>query len=261
MRGPLHYLDVGAGPPLMLVHGDFLDGPTTWGAQLETLTTHHRLIVPDRRGRGRSPKEPRPYTIAGDAADLLATADAAGLDTFHLGGQSYGAIVALEVARRAPGRLLSLHLIEPPYLALLDDPAERERMLVAVEIFARARERGPEQTVTDFVTMLAGPDAAARLRTRPVWQVMLRESAALADVEPPSSYPAAAVEEVRLTVPVRVYRGGRSSRALRRIAEVLAERLPGAELVHVAEAPHDVQRVHGPFNAALLSVTSTPSRE
>jgi pimeloyl-ACP methyl ester carboxylesterase len=255
MSEPLHYLDVGQGPPLVLVHGDFLDGPTTWAAQVETLPAHHRLIVLDRRGRGRSPREPRPYTIAGDAVDVLATADLAGLTGFHLGGQSYGAIVALEVARRAPARVESLHLIEPPYLALLDDPVERERMMAAVEIFARARERGPERTVTDFVTMLAGPEAAARLRTRPVWEVMLRESDALADVEAPSSYPASAVDDVRLTVPVRVYRGGRSSRGLRRIAEVLASRLPGALLVDVPDAPHDVQRVAGPFNAALLAAT------
>jgi pimeloyl-ACP methyl ester carboxylesterase len=255
MSAPLHYLDVGDGPPLVLVHGDFLDGQTTWAAQIETLPAHHRLIVLDRRGRGRSPKEPRPYTIVGDAADLLATADRVGLDRFHLCGQSYGAIVALEVARRAPERLSSLHLIEPPYLALLDDPVARERMLAAVEIFARARERGPERTVTDFVTMLAGPDAVARLRERPVWAVMLRESAALADVEPPSAYPAEAAAEVRLAVPVRVYRGGRSSPALRRIAELLADRLAGAELVDVPDAPHDVQRLHAPFNAALLAAT------
>ena len=161
MKAPLHRLDVGSGPPLVLVHGDFLDGPTTWAAQIETLAGQHRLIVPDRRGRGQSPKEPRPYTIEGDAADVLALADELGLARFHLAGQSYGAIVALEVARRAPERPGSLHLIEPPYLALLDDPAERGRMLGAVEIFARARERGPERTVTDFVTMLAGPEAAA----------------------------------------------------------------------------------------------------
>jgi pimeloyl-ACP methyl ester carboxylesterase len=255
VREPLHCLDVGQGPPLLLVHGDFLDGPTTWGAQIETLATHHRLIVPDRRGRGQSPKEPRPYTIDGDAADMLATADAVGVDRFHLCGQSYGAIVAIEVAVRAPERLLSLHLIEPPYLALLDDPAERGRMLVAVEIFARARERGPERTVTDFVTMLAGPEAAARLRARPVWAVMLRESQALADVEPPSNYPATALDAVRLDVPVRVYRGGRSNPTFRRIAERLAARLPGAELVDVADAPHDVQRAQGPFDAALLAAT------
>jgi pimeloyl-ACP methyl ester carboxylesterase len=255
LRAPLHYLDVGQGPPLLLVHGDFLDGPTTWGAQIETLSTYHRLIVPDRRGRGLSPKEPRPYTIAGDAADLLATADAAGVERFHLAGQSYGAIVAIEVARRAPARLLSLHLIEPPYLALLDDPVVRARMLVAVEIFARSRERGPERTVTDFVTMLAGREAADRLRTRPVWSVMLRESAALADVEPPSEYPAEAVDEVRLDVPLRVYRGGRSNPGMRRIAELLAARLPGAQLVDVPDAPHDVQRLHAPFNAALLAAT------
>src|SRR5262249_33709703 len=155
-----------------------------------------------------------------------ALADELGLARFHLAGQSYGALVSLEVARRAPERLRSLHLIEPPYLALLDDPAERERMLNAVEIFARARERGPGRTVTDFVTMLAGPEAAARLRGRPVWQVMQRESDALADVEPPSSYPATAADEVRIDGPIRVYRGGRSNAGMRRIAGRLAARLP-----------------------------------
>ena len=88
---------------------------------------------------------------------------------------------------------------------------------------------------------------------------MLRESDALADVEPPSSYPAAATDEVRIDGPIRVYRGGRSNAGLRRIAERLAARLPGAQLVDVAEAPHDVQRLHGPFNAALLAATLGPS--
>jgi pimeloyl-ACP methyl ester carboxylesterase len=255
MSEPLHYVEVGTGPPLLLVHGDFLDGPTTWAAQMETLADQHRMIVVDRRGRGQSPTEPRPYTIAGDAADLLALADSLDVARFHLCGQSYGAVVAIEVARRAPERLLSLHLIEPPYIQLLDDAAERARMEVAGEIFARSRERGAEQTVTDFVTMLAGPGAAERLRTRPVWQVMLRESAALADVESPSQYPASAVDDLGLDVPIRVYRGGRSNPGMRRIAERLAERLDGARLVDVPDAPHDVQRIHAPFNAALLEAT------
>src|SRR5438132_11289975 len=98
MPESLHYLEVGQGPPLMLSRGDFLDGPTTWAAQIETLAPYHRLIVPDRRGRGQSPKEPRPYTIAGDARDLLDLADLVGTPSFHVCGQSYGAIVAIEMA-------------------------------------------------------------------------------------------------------------------------------------------------------------------
>jgi 3-oxoadipate enol-lactonase len=252
---PLHYVDLGSGPPLLLVHGDFLDGPSTWAAQMTTLVDRHRLIVPDRRGRGQSPKEPRPYTITGDAADLLALADRLELTGFHLCGQSYGAIVAIEIARRAPQRLLSLHLIEPPYIQLLDDPAARQGMTRGADIFRRARERGGEQTVIDFVTMLAGAEAAERLRSRPIFKLMVREAAALADVEPPSEYPPTALAEVQLDVPIRVYRGGRSNPGLRRIAELVAAALPGARLIDVPDAPHDVQRIHGPFNAALLEAT------
>lgn len=251
----LHYVEAGAGSPLLLVHGDFLDGPTTWGAQMTTLAERHRMIVPDRRGRGLSPKEPRPYTIEGDAADLSALLDRLEVEQTHLCGQSYGAIVALEIARRWPSRLLSLHLIEPPYLQLLDAAVDRERMTRGGDIFKRSRERGGEQTVIDFVTMLAGAEAAERLRTRPIFEVMVREAGALADVQPPVEYPAARLLEVHLEVPVRVYRGGRSNAQLRQIAEVVASRLTHAVLVDVPDAPHDVQRRFEAFNSALLEAT------
>jgi len=112
VRAPLHRLDVGAGPPRLLVHGDFLDGPTTWAAQIETLAGHHRLIVPDRRGRGQSPKEPRPYTIEGDAADdarrairfVRAHAADYGVDPHRIGvmGFSAGGHLAATVGTHYP---------------------------------------------------------------------------------------------------------------------------------------------------------------
>ena len=72
---PIFYQEIGAGSPLLLIHGSFSNGPTTWAGQMEELRHRHRLIVVDRRGHGQSPAEPRPYTIASDALDVLEAAD------------------------------------------------------------------------------------------------------------------------------------------------------------------------------------------
>src|SRR4051812_22315484 len=110
VREPISFHDIGSGPPLLLVHGDFNDGPGAWSMQMDSLARHHRLIVVDRRGHGASPREPRPYTVASDAADLLTVADQVGAESFHLAGHSYGGLVAIELSRRAPDRVRSLHL-------------------------------------------------------------------------------------------------------------------------------------------------------
>ena len=253
----IHFRELGQGAPLVLVHGDLANGQLAWAAQMGTLPRHHRLIVVDRRGHGPSPREPRPYTIAGDATDVLSVADPDTAERFHLVGQSYGGLVAIEVARRVPWRILSLHLIEPPYLALRpDDPAVVELERRGREIFRSAREAPPEEVAAAFVGMLAGAGAVERLRARPVWPALVAEAPRLAWGEFPGDYPASALSDLRLDAPVRVYTGGRSHPALRRLARRLAELVPRAQLVDIVEAGHDVQRAADQFEWALLSVTA-----
>src|SRR6476620_2626912 len=55
--GNLAYIDRGAGQPVLLVHGFPLDH-TMWGAQIEALSKHSRVIAPDLRGFGESPLGP-----------------------------------------------------------------------------------------------------------------------------------------------------------------------------------------------------------
>jgi pimeloyl-ACP methyl ester carboxylesterase len=252
----IRYRELGQGPPLVMVHGDLANGQLAWAAQMSTLSRHHRLFVVDRRGHGASPREPRPYTIAGDAADLLSVADPGTIERFHLLGQSYGGLVAIEVARRVPERILSLHLIEPPYMALLpDDPEVAELDRRGRELFRTALEKPPDEAAAAFVEMLAGPRAVERLRERPIWPALVAEAHRIGSAEFPGDYPASAAADLRLEAPVRVYTGGRSHPGLRRLARRLAELVPGAQLVHIAEAGHDVQRAADSFEWALLEGT------
>ena len=256
MPEPIGYREVGSGPPLLLVHGDFNDGPGAWSLQMESLAAHHRLIVVDRRGHGTSPREPRPYTIAGDAADVLAVADQAGADRFHLAGHSYGGLVAIEVARRAAERVCSLHLVEPPYLVLLPrHPAVAPLIARGGEIRRMAPAWGPERTAEAFFAMIAGDAGLARLRASRGWATVVREAERFAHSEFAAEYPRTAIADLRLDSPVRVYAGGQSHPGLYALAHRLADVIRGSELVMLPTATHAVQRIGGPFDLALLSVT------
>src|ERR1700754_4233645 len=53
-HGEIAYIDQGAGPPILLVHGFPLDH-SMWNAQIQSLSAMARVIAPDLRGFGQSP--------------------------------------------------------------------------------------------------------------------------------------------------------------------------------------------------------------
>ena len=265
----LYYRDTGdrrpGRPVVVLVHGDFSDGDGTWDRQMasESLAEACRIIVVDRRGSGRSPKEPRPYTIHREAHDVLAVVDAPGASAFHLAGHSYGGLIAWEVTRLAPQRVLSLHLIEPPYLSLLaDDPDVRALREATEAVAAGARSRPAEETAARFFAALMGEGAVERIRQKPAWPSLVLEAERYGWQEMPAAYPPqhlAAVAEHEKRPPVVLYTGGRSHPALQKVARRLASLVPGSRLVFVPEAGHTVQHAGDVFDKTLLdAVTGGP---
>lgn len=94
----------GAGTPVVLVHGSLATGAEEWQAQRPLADEGFRLVVPDRRGYGRSP--------AADGEDFLRDADdivALMGDGAHLVGHSYGGLGALF----APSAVRSRHCLWP----------------------------------------------------------------------------------------------------------------------------------------------------
>jgi valacyclovir hydrolase len=74
----LAYHDVGAGPPLLLMHGFTGTARSHLGRLIDALTTDHRVIAPDLRGYGASRPPARDYPpdfYQRDAADMAALLD------------------------------------------------------------------------------------------------------------------------------------------------------------------------------------------
>lgn len=104
-----HYIERGTGEPLILLHGNGEDG-SYFVHQLEPFAEHFRVIVPDTRGHGQTPRGSAPFTIRQFAADLLAFMDLHGIRRAHLLGFSDGGNIALVFALAHPERVGKLIL-------------------------------------------------------------------------------------------------------------------------------------------------------
>jgi pimeloyl-ACP methyl ester carboxylesterase len=100
---------VGAGPPLLVLHGATTSGGQDLASQLDRLATAFLVYLPDARGHGGSSWDPELGIRTADlVSDARAFADELGLDTFHLLGFSMGAMTALHVAATWPERVRTL---------------------------------------------------------------------------------------------------------------------------------------------------------
>lgn len=106
-----HYLDVGDGPPVVLLHGS---GPgssaySNWRLAIPGLAAEHRCLAPDLSGFGRTRTDRPPSPDVWRWADeVLALLEALGVGRVDLVGNSMGGAVALAVAVRAPDRVRRL---------------------------------------------------------------------------------------------------------------------------------------------------------
>lgn len=105
----------GEGPVLMRA-GHFLthlekdwDSPV-WGPYLQTLSQNHTLVRYDQRGTGLSDSQLRDTSIESYMADLLAVADAAGMERFPLIASSQGVPTSVLFAAIYPERVSHLVL-------------------------------------------------------------------------------------------------------------------------------------------------------
>lgn len=105
----LRYLDVGQGPPVVLIHG-LAGDHSAWQAQVEALRDNYRVIAFDNRGAGASTQIDEPLSTADLADDTLQLMDYLGVEGAHVVGRSMGGAVAQHMALKAPQRVLSLAL-------------------------------------------------------------------------------------------------------------------------------------------------------
>lgn len=105
----LFYESVGAGSPVILLHGGNLDR-RMWDVEFAALQRTHRVIRYDARGYGRSGRADTAFSAH---HDLLAFMDALQLPRASLIGLSLGGRIAMDFALAHPDRVDRLVLVAP----------------------------------------------------------------------------------------------------------------------------------------------------
>jgi 3-oxoadipate enol-lactonase len=95
--------------PLLLLEGMGGDIPG-WGRHLDGLARELRVIAHDFRGNGRSDKPDEVMTMKTFVEDMVGLIDHLGVSSAHVYGQSFGGMVAVELALAFPNRVRSLVL-------------------------------------------------------------------------------------------------------------------------------------------------------
>ena len=104
----LHIRQAGSGPSLLLVHGLLMNGDM-FEPVLESLANDHRVLMPDLRGFGRSGHLAPPYTVEQQAHDLAQSLKSLSISSTAVLGYSQGGAVAQQFALDYPG--LVSHLV------------------------------------------------------------------------------------------------------------------------------------------------------
>ncbi len=118
-------------PAVILLHG-FPESHRTRRHIVHHIARDHRVIAPDQRGYARSdkPEGVDQYTTDKIIADVVALADALGIDRFTLVGHDWGGAVAWGAALTRPDRVARLVIVNAPHpyvfqRSLFDDPDQR----------------------------------------------------------------------------------------------------------------------------------------
>lgn len=155
----LGYEEAGVGTPIVFLHGVGTDR-MAWRPQMAHFSLSWRAIALDYPGYGESDRPARPLSREDIAGRLLGAWSELGVKKTHLVGLSMGGVVALEILRQAPERILSLTLADS-FAYHPDGRAIVERNHRAIE--AMTMRQFACQCVSHLVAPSAGPEVRHQL--------------------------------------------------------------------------------------------------
>ncbi|WP_373089088.1 alpha/beta fold hydrolase [Sneathiella sp.] len=107
----LHYLSIGKGEPIILLHG-YAETSHMWVPLMTELAKTHQVIAPDLRGAGDSEAPQDGYTKAMLAQDVHALAQKLGYKSVEIVGHDIGLMVAYAYAAQYPSEVSKIVLMD-----------------------------------------------------------------------------------------------------------------------------------------------------
>ena len=234
----LHYDLVGEGEPIAFLNGVMMTAQS-WVLQTTVFRRRFRCLLHDFRGQLLSDKPEEPWSLDDHAADLEALLDDLEIESCHLVGTSYGGEVGLIFAGTRPERVRSLSVIS----SVSEVGPELDR---TVALWAETALEAPERL---YRVSLPANFSPAFVEANPELLAQGEERLAAC---PPDFFPAFArlvdafrridvtAELERIQCPTLILVGELDVLKPPRYSRLIAERIPGAELLVIPGGGHAV---------------------
>lgn len=227
----LYYATLGEGSPVVLLHGG-LANSDYWGKQIVALAKHHRVIVVDSRGHGRSSRDSRPYSYDLMSDDVIALLDELKIQKADIVGWSDGGIIGIDLAIRYPSRVNKIFAFAPNTKTSGVKPDT-----VKNPVFARYIER-------------AGNEYRKLSKTPDQYEAFVEQISHMWASQPNWSDN----DLKKITTPVLIVDGDRDEAIVRQHLEYIADTIPGAGLLILPSTSH-FAFIQAPaeFNQAIVN--------
>ena len=264
----LHYVERGAGPPLVLLHGNgILANDFDTSGLLDRAAEHYRVIVFDRPGYGHS-ERPRStvWTPQAQARLLHKALRHLGAGRATVMGHSWGTLVALAMALEFPDEVHGLVLVSGHYYPSLRLHAQRAVPLLGdLARYTVAPLLGKLLWPLLVRRTFGPPEVPARLKRLPVWMLLRPSQLHASAAESALMIPSAAAlrkryPELRMPVAIIAGQDDRLASAEHNVGRLNRE-LASSDLYIEAGVGHMVHHTRPvEVMAAIDSVRSPPAR-
>lgn len=245
----LAYDDQGEGPAVLLLHAFPFDRRFWIAITPALVKAGFRVISPDLRGFGESPRLTGTHAVADHARDVARFIETLGIAPAAVVGLSMGGYVALALAANHPRLVSALVLADTK--AAADSDAARQGRDQAIEL---VNARGVAPFADGMLTRLVAPEtppdvmrSIRRLMNQPA-QTVVATLAALRD------RPDRRVDLPGILVPTLVIAGALDTLSTPEENRSMAEALPNAVLQQLPDVGHLPNLEHpASFAAALVA--------
>ncbi|HZO81138.1 MAG TPA: alpha/beta fold hydrolase [Candidatus Binataceae bacterium] len=236
----LYYESHGGGAPLLMIMGLGSSALSWEPALIADLARGFRTIVCDNRGTGRSDKPREEYSIPAMADDAAALLDALGIARAHVFGVSMGGMIAQELALNHPARVqtLTLGCTTAGGRNAVPAPPESMKILMApraglsdADIIRRAWPLGyTEGYIRSHRDVLEAAITRVLQHPTPPYAYKLQLD---------STFKFKTYDRLpQITAPTLVITGAEDVLIPARNSEIIAERIPGAQVHIIPGAGH-----------------------
>jgi pimeloyl-ACP methyl ester carboxylesterase len=236
----LYYEVAGSGHPLLLIHAGVADH-RMWDDQFPVFAERYRTIRYDTRGFGKSVTADVPFSNAQDGVDLLNHLD---VDRAHVIGVSRGGQIAIAFALDHPQRVSALIPVASGVGGYqdTDEPEDEQALWPALEAMWDAKEFDAlaDEEVKVWVD---GPRQSAdrvdsRIRDKVRQMILDTYRGHTTGGQPLPQKPPAIGRLADIRIPTLVIVGDLDTHSVRAVADILAQRIPGARKVVLPGTAH-----------------------